>query len=444
MNNQHDRNAALKRLDAFAESLRGSAQVSAILEIGRQMDLAPVLVGGMLRDAVLGKEPIDVDLAVKNGAMDYAQALAEELDGTFVSLDEVHGSARVALKDGRSIDVTNFRRLSLEEDCLARDLTINGLAAPLAEFLTDGAKAIVDPADGIMDILKGVVRPYRVTSFSEDPLRILRSFRYGATLNFALAPETLVAIRRFAHLLPEVSSERVLYEFQMIFRSWRARSVLPSMLHTGTLSNLFPFFTPLELSAWVGRATWIEKILEKPGSLPGYGAKWQRPKGFRMVTMLAASRPGPRITDMIVALRLSRDITGRMMRVIMAMVSVKRLVREHPVDLDFMNITARIFLSLHDDRLAPWLIYAAEDDGDRVFQVLEKAERITQKRIIPIANAPPLVTGGQLAQAIDRSPGRWISELLEEIFFKRVAGEIQTEQAALGFAKAYLRQISGR
>jgi hypothetical protein len=236
-------------------------------------------------------------------------------------------------------------------------------------------------------------------------------------------------------LIKNIPAERVLYELVQIFRSRKAGSVLPGMLQSQTLAALFPFFSQKELSSWVGRASHIERALQRIPPLPGYDAARNDLQDFLLVTMLSASLPGTHITDLIVALRLSQKITGRIMRVGMAMVSIRRLVNDHPLDTDFLYVTTRIAMSLGNDRLAPWLIQAAEYDAEQVFGVLEKAERLTVEKVLPIADETPFVTGAELVKMFDKAPGAWISEALERVFFRRIAGKINDREAAINFIR---------
>ena len=90
------------------------------------------LVGGAVRDAVLGRAVADVDVAVPSGALDFARRCAERLAGTCVVLDAERGAARVVTDGGLTLDLTDFRAPSLEGDLAARDFTVDALAVPLA------------------------------------------------------------------------------------------------------------------------------------------------------------------------------------------------------------------------------------------------------------------------------------------------------------------------
>lgn len=437
--NQTNRENAFKRLDRFAESLRTSKRIDAIISTGKRLGVGPVLVGGALRDAILGRSTADYDIAVPFGALSFARAIAEETGSTYVQLDDIYGSGRVVFENGNSIDITDFRKETIEEDCKERDLTCNALAAPLPEFLEKGSAVVLDPTGAIEDIIKGVIRPYQMKNLVDDPLRILRVFRYSAQIGFVVTLETLDYIREHAELLSQPAAERVLAEMKLIFRSRNAASVLSAMLNTGTLSALFGFFSIHELSEWVGRATFIERTIARYPALPGLQAAKTDYLNFLLVTMLAATKPGPRITDLIVALRLSKRVAGRVMRVGMSMVSVRRLVYDYPIETDFLYTSARIALALREDRLAPWLITASDKDYEMVFKTLEKAEKLIVETVLPVADAPPLITGAELAERLDKAPGPWISEALERVFFRRLTGRITEKEGAISFIKQLLK-----
>src|SRR6058998_661539 len=115
---------------------------------------APVLVGGAVRDAWLGRRPgreVDLDVAVPAGALDLARRVAERLRGAFVRLD-----------------VTDFRGPSLAADLAARDFTVNALAVPLRELLVRGGAPIVDPTGGLADLRARRLRAPDLRVFTDD------------------------------------------------------------------------------------------------------------------------------------------------------------------------------------------------------------------------------------------------------------------------------------
>src|SRR5213592_3430712 len=172
---------------------------------------APVLVGGAVRDARLGRRPgreVDLDVAVPAGALDLARRVAERLRGAFVPLDPERGTGRVVLP-GVRLDVSDFRGPSLAADLAARDFTVNALAVPLRELATHGAAPIVDPTGGLADLRARRLRAPASRVLADDPLRALRGVRLEAALGFRLTRGTVAAIRAVAPALPAVAAERV-------------------------------------------------------------------------------------------------------------------------------------------------------------------------------------------------------------------------------------------
>src|SRR5881409_4253192 len=184
-------------------------QAVATLAGGRRS--APVLVGGAVRDAWLGRRPgreVDLDVAVPAGALDLARRVAERLRGAFVPLDPERGTGRVVVP-GVRLDVTDFRGPTLAADLAARDFTVNALAVSVRELVTRGRAPIVDPTGGLADLRARRLRALGPRVLAEDPLRALRGVRLEAALALRLTPRTVAAIRAVAPALAAVSVERV-------------------------------------------------------------------------------------------------------------------------------------------------------------------------------------------------------------------------------------------
>src|SRR5438105_1390081 len=175
------------------------------------------LVGGAVRDTVLGRAVADVDVAVPSGALDLARRCAERLAGTCVVLDAERGAARVVTDGGLTLDLTDFRAPSLEGDLAARDFTVDALAVPLAPLLAQGRAAIVDPTGGLADLKARRLRPAGAGVLDDDPLRALRGVRLEATLGLRLTAAAARAARQAAPGLGRVSPERVRDEGRVRF-----------------------------------------------------------------------------------------------------------------------------------------------------------------------------------------------------------------------------------
>jgi tRNA nucleotidyltransferase (CCA-adding enzyme) len=181
----------------IVERLRGSARLRVILDavasLGEHADGA-YLVGGTVRDLLLGEESFDVDIAVEGDAIAFAYALAKALGGR-ATPHRRFGTAVISHGDGEHVDVVTTRtefydapgalptveRAGLREDLFRRDFTINAMAASLAA--ADFGR-LVDPYGGRSDLDAGVMRVLHNLSFIEDPTRILRGIRYEARFGF--------------------------------------------------------------------------------------------------------------------------------------------------------------------------------------------------------------------------------------------------------------------
>ena len=136
--------------------------------LGRE---AAYLVGGAVRDALLGLPFDDLDLAVPSGAAALARRLAEAGGGSYVELDAERGSARALLRVAGTtvqVDVTNFRGPTLPDDLADRDFTVNALAVPI-RGLVSGAVAVVDPRGGLADLRMRRLRLANPDSIARDP-----------------------------------------------------------------------------------------------------------------------------------------------------------------------------------------------------------------------------------------------------------------------------------
>ena len=229
-NSRIDAAGLLSRLAAFFAG-RGDADVW--------------LVGGAVRDAILGRDSHDIDLAAAGDSEPIGRAIADYLGGTPVQID-AWNVTRVALPsagDGAPpfiIDVSGYYG-SFEDDLRARDFTVNAMAMPLRCWDSDERfQTIVDPTGGKADLVRRVLRATGNNVFQNDPGRMLRGVRLANQLGFRMAPETAGAIRRNAHLLTRVSAERVRDEFMAILAADGARAQLEVMDRLDLLCRVIP------------------------------------------------------------------------------------------------------------------------------------------------------------------------------------------------------------
>jgi len=203
------------------------------------------LVGGFLRDFMLGRVCHDFDFAVQEDAIPLARAFARKVKGAFVLLDKERHCARVAKKEHDRIltfDFADYRAPTLRQDLIHRDFTINTLIVNLNECdeQTVLPQAIIGSRKALSDIRDKHIRMTTVKTFSEDPLRILRAFSLRAALQFQIEPLTRRQIKKDKNLLQQVSYERVRDELFKILDTNRAARCLKELDRMKILEVIIP------------------------------------------------------------------------------------------------------------------------------------------------------------------------------------------------------------
>jgi poly(A) polymerase len=171
------------------------------------------VVGGALRDELLGREVTDIDIAVDGDPEQAARALAAELRAPVFRLSEAFGAWRVVdRRDGRVFDFAPLQGETIEEDLRRRDFSVNAMARPRAVEAGD----LIDPLGGRADVEAGVLRVLGPEAYENDPLRPLRLARFAAELGFRPDEETERLTRAAAPRVPEASGERVFAELRRL------------------------------------------------------------------------------------------------------------------------------------------------------------------------------------------------------------------------------------
>jgi len=198
------------------------------------------VVGGAVRDRLLGRTTLDLDIVVPYDPEKAAGKLAARLKGRAFPLHVDLGIFRVVAGE-LHVDIARQQGKDLAADLDRRDLSVNALAVPLAAW-GDRAwkKQVIDRHAGLADLTKKRLVPVSKTAFREDPLRLLRTFRIGAELGFSIPPDTTRLIASQRKLAARPAAERVREEFLRAFATTRAYPALVSMEKSGVLDVLFP------------------------------------------------------------------------------------------------------------------------------------------------------------------------------------------------------------
>jgi len=200
------------------------------------------LVGGAVRDYLMGQNTYDKDIIVTSiSARDFAQRFVQKNDATFIELDKENNIYRVVLEDKLNfIDITEPINNSLEEDLKRRDFTINSICINLA---TD---EIIDLCNGQKDLKNKIIRSISEKNIVDDPLRMLRGFRFAATLGFEIEENTLSQIEKHIDLINKPAIERINYEFLKLFSGNYTDRVLKTMGDNGIIEKMYPVFADVK------------------------------------------------------------------------------------------------------------------------------------------------------------------------------------------------------
>ncbi len=191
------------------------------------------LVGGVVRDALLGRNSHDVDLIVASDAIDLTFDIARRLGLPAYRLDDERDVGRILVPDsGTTLDIARFRGESLADDLRARDFTINALALPAS---ARSAGEVIDHHDGLADLAAGRIRIIHDGSIADDPVRALRAARFAVQLGFILTDETAAAVSAAGPALTrQTSPERVRDELGRLLLTRRSQPA-PSPCCTTTI-----------------------------------------------------------------------------------------------------------------------------------------------------------------------------------------------------------------
>ncbi|BEV35235.1 CCA tRNA nucleotidyltransferase [Synechococcus sp. M16CYN] len=183
------------------------------------------LVGGAIRDALLGRQSnhTDLDFVVPADALRHTQHLARTFGGTCVVLDGDRDTARLILK-GWTIDLASQEGMSLEEDLWRRDYSLNAIALGIQPF-----GSLCDPTGGIHDLQKRRLRAICESNLVDDPLRLLRGLRLLAEISLVLDTDTALWIQRHRQALAKSAPERILSELQLLVKGAYADQVLQQL-----------------------------------------------------------------------------------------------------------------------------------------------------------------------------------------------------------------------
>ena len=202
------------------------------------------LVGGAVRDMLLGRLSRDLDFALPSKGISTARKVANSLNADFMILDNERDTGRVihTAEDGSRtfLDFAVYRGTTLDEDLRNRDFTMNAIAFHLKD------QTIIDPLNGASDLRTKLIRACSPTSISDDSVRILRAIRQAAEFEFKIELDTRKAMKQSAKLLPNISPERKRDELFKILDGPQPDAAIRALEMLGVFPYLLPELTALK------------------------------------------------------------------------------------------------------------------------------------------------------------------------------------------------------
>ncbi len=232
------------------------------------------LVGGVVRDMLLGYPSFDIDLVVEGDAMELAQQMAETSQAK-LRAHHRFGTARLKYEN-LTLDLATARKErytepgalpivmpgTLKDDLIRRDFSINAMAISI---VSKDYGELIDPYSGRSDLEDGLIRVLHPESFSDDATRILRGVCYEQRFRFQFEVETARLLKRDITMLDTISGDRIRHELEHIFEEKRPELVVKRLSELGVMSKINP---SLKGDGWIAEKFDRARSLRKPNQLP--------------------------------------------------------------------------------------------------------------------------------------------------------------------------------
>ena len=441
------------------------------------------LVGGAVRDRLLGRPTDDVDVALEGDPRQVAREVARAAGGTAFELSGAFGAWRV-VGSGQAwhVDLVALRDGDIAADLAARDFTINAMAEPLA------GGELLDPHGGRADLEARRVRMVSETALADDPLRTLRAVRLVTELGLTLDADTAAAVQAHARGIERVAPERVFGELKRIVTADAARDGLALMDAHGLTEVVLPELAALRgvrqnefhhadvhdhtlevldavaalerdaAAAGLGEpGEAVTELLAEPladeltrggamrfAALLHDAAKPQtrgvRPDG--RVTFVGHDSAGAELARAVLRrLRASQRLVDYVAALTLHHLRLGFLVREQPIDRRTLWRYLRATAPYSADVTAFTVADRLATRGRNAEEAID-AHLVLAREVLPAALAEPprepLVRGDDLARELGIRPGPRLGELLAELEEDRYAGEVTTREQAIARARERL------
>lgn len=472
-------------LNKIIEKIKNDAIINQIISHAQaKFNKAEIyLVGGTIRDFYLGKENFDKDIVIaKTDAQGFAQSLALCMDATFIALDDINKIYRIVLKDKINfIDIASLVGETIEEDIKRRDLTINAIAVNLKTF------KIIDVASGINDLKAKKIRHINEQNFIDDPLRLLRVYRFAANLDYDLDNELTKIIKKHAKKINNSAAERINYEFLKLFSGNYTAKILLQMDETELLKEILPVVEELKkvppnlhhhLNLFEHSIEVVKQIQEIYENSPLEVKEHLEQTGFGGTTRLAhlklagllhdigkpdtwtieedtgkhrfikhddiGSKMGTNILKQMKFSKKQRDYIAKMIKY--------HIYPSHVVCAPALNdkIYMRFIRKMENEAIdiitlakADRLSARGEEITDKIVEKNISSLNCLQNFYLSVKDTlkplPKLLSGEEIMEALDLKPSKELGIIIKSLQEAQLAGDIMTKKEALSYIKRLAR-----
>ena len=379
------------------------------------------LVGGAVRDALLGRQRThwDLDFVLPEKAVETAKIIAAKYDGGFVVLDDTRQIARVVFPEG-TLDFALQEGETLEKDLQRRDFTINAIAYNMRK------QQAIDPLGGIQDLEQRIIRMVSPKNLQDDPLRLLRAYRQASQLDFQIDSQTQKTIHSLTNLLPKIAAERVQNELNYLLSSSLGNKWLQKAWEDGLIDTWFTDLNREKFSQIANIETLKQFVTEK---WVNFGETIPKYLVLAKLATLVSSEPDKAELE-LETLKYSRSQIKAVVGTVRYLPRLQRLKSA-------MSLRQQYFFFLEVKNFFPILALRAIVTGVANNIIFPMIERYLNDKD-PVAHPSALVSGKDLIEQLNLKPSPIIGELLTEIQVAHIEKKISNPEDAIRFAANYL------
>ena len=466
--------------------------ISALARQALRQNVPIYFAGGPVRDWLMGQKPTDLDITIPCNPFTFAHELANDIHGTIVPLSEAEGVVRI-VKNDLWLDISSFREQStnIEDDLQKRDFTINAMALVFNSETKRLGRSIIDPTSGVSDLRNGIIRITSKTSFTNDPLRMLRAFRFAACLDFEIAADTKVLIKQQASLLNKSAGERLTAELDKIMATRKTAVVIREMAETELLWHVFP-----DLYPGVGMAqpashhldvfdhnlealTQMERIISNPDMffsaygeiIKNYLARKRKKIQLKLAALLHdlgkpssfALRNGKRTfyNHDLAGAKMLCSVAKRLKWSVNDQKAIALLIKQHMRPFHLLNAKSKQGLSnkaylklikaVGDELIGLFLLSMADSLAgcgpgkplgmeDSLSALFGEIYHVNKKILQPVLSNPLLLNGRDLIR-LGQNPGPDFSRFFRELEILQIDNPKMTKSEALQIAATFFKSV---